>query len=47
MSGKQREFHGLAQGEIVVELSSAKIEPKKRRRADEEGEMVRGSRRNR
>lgn len=47
MPGKQMVFHELAQGEVVVGLSLAKTEPKKILRLDEEGEMVRGARRNR
>lgn len=46
MSGKRREFHGSALGEVVVVLFSAKTELKIRR-LDEEGGMVQGGQRNR
>ena len=40
-------FRELAQGGVVVGFSLAKTGPKKIWRPDEEGEMVRGARRNR
>jgi len=47
MSGKQREFHGLARGEVAVELFSVRTGPKEIQRPDEGGGMAQGVQRNR